>query len=148
MALRFAVVGCGDAAVSMLVAAGHSERYEVIGAASWKYEETKTFAQKHGIRAYDLDEIVGDDTADVIAVTNPPGVHEAAVVAALSHGRHVIVEKPMALDVPSCTRMIEAAEKSGAKLMVGHTHRYFAGVRLIREMIESGNFGRPVDDRG
>lgn len=142
MALKFAVVGCGDAATSMLVAAGHSEKYEVVGAASWKYEETKAFAEKRGIRAYALDELVAGDTADVIAVTNPPGVHEAAAVAALSHGRHVIVEKPMALDEPSCTRMIEAAEKSGAKLMVGHTHRYFAAVRLIRKMIESGKYGR------
>ena len=142
MALKFGVVGCGDAATSMLVAAGRSNRYEIVGAASWKMDETKEFSEKHGIGAFSLDQLVGGDVTDVIAITNPPGVHEAAAVAALSHGRHVIVEKPMALDEDTCAQIIKAGEKSGAKLMVGHTHRYFEAARMIRRMIHSGKYGR------
>ena len=62
-------------------------------------------------------------------------------VAALEAGKHVYLEKPMAITLDGCDRILETAMKSGAKLMVGHNMRYMPAVVRMKEIIDSGVIG-------
>lgn len=79
---------------------------------------------------------------DAAVVATPPRTHAALASAFLSAGRHVLVEKPMAVSVEEGGRLRELAEANHATLMVGHTFEYSPPVRKLRELIRSGELGR------
>lgn len=90
--------------------------------------------------ASDLSEII--DGVDGVVVATPPRAHAPTALAALSQGKHTLVEKPLATSVQDAQQLVEVAAKSGAHLMVGHTFEYNAAVRKLREIIRSGELGR------
>lgn len=142
--LRLGVIGCGEAASSFVTAARFLPDWASIAAASWKFEETAAFAGKHGLEARTVERLCQADDIDVVAVATPPGVHTTDTLQALEGGKHVIVEKPFALSLEECDRMIEAAIKAKRLIMVGQTMRFFSAPMRIRELIVSGEFGRLV----
>jgi predicted dehydrogenase len=81
---------------------------------------------------------------DVVLVALPHVLHEEAVVAATRAGKHVMVEKPMAMDVGACDRMAAAARAAGVQLFVAHTERFIAATRTGKEILDSGRVGTPV----
>ena len=68
-------------------------------------------------------------------------MHAEHAISAARHGKHVLVEKPMALTLDDCTQMIDAAARAGVQLVVGHSHSFDAPIRRTREIIASGTFG-------
>jgi predicted dehydrogenase len=78
---------------------------------------------------------------DAIIVTTPDHLHVPQTVAALEAGKHVLVEKPMALDVASCVKMVEAADRTGKLLMVGQSTRFAPGFQLAKQLIDQGAIG-------
>lgn len=84
----------------------------------------------------------GDVSAVIVATANH--AHLAPVVQAAQAGKHIFLEKPMALNVADCRAMIAAAEKAGVVLMLGHPQRFMDGVRAAREAILAGEIGAPV----
>lgn len=96
-----------------------------------------------GIRRYSsAEDIIADEEVELIDVCLPTYLHPQVAIAALKGGKHVIVEKPIALDVRSANRMIAAAEKAGRHLMVAQVLRFIPEFRLIQELIESGEYGK------
>jgi phthalate 4,5-cis-dihydrodiol dehydrogenase len=79
---------------------------------------------------------------DLVYVATPHQLHAEHACLAAQHGKHVLVEKPMALTLNECRRMIEAARKAGVQLVVGHSHGFDLPILKAREMIASGRFGR------
>ena len=71
-----------------------------------------------------LDDLLADDRVDLVDICLPPDKHAAATIAALKAGKHVFCEKPMAITVEGCDRMIDAWRKSGKHLMIGFNMRY------------------------
>jgi predicted dehydrogenase len=90
--------------------------------------------------ATDLGDVL-DDT-DAVLVATPPGSHYAVAMQALKHGKHVLVEKPLATSVAQAEDMVAIAAENDVQLMVGHTFEYNAAVRQLREIIQSGQLGR------
>lgn len=88
-----------------------------------------------------VEELVASDEVDAVYIATPHQYHRDHAVLAASHGKHVVVEKPMALTVADCDAMIEAAEAAGTVLIVGHTHGFDAPVREMRRIIDSGSVG-------
>ena len=86
-----------------------------------------------------LDEALEHIDAVVIAV--PPSLHAPLALEAISHGVHVLVEKPLAPTVQECQAMIDAAEDAGVTLMVGHTFEYHSAVWELRSMVQRGDLG-------
>jgi predicted dehydrogenase len=84
---------------------------------------------------------LGRKDVDAVVVATPPETHERLTVEALRAGKHVFVEKPLALSAVEGTRMVEEAAKAGRVLMVGHTFVYTAAVNKIKEVIASGELG-------
>lgn len=78
---------------------------------------------------------------DAVAIATPPETHHALAMEALASGRHVFVEKPLAISEAQGAEMVAEAERRGLTLMVGHTFVYTAAVNKIRELVESGELG-------
>lgn len=78
---------------------------------------------------------------DAVVISTPAGTHADLARIALAHGKHVLVEKPLATSVPAATGMVAIAEQSGLTLMAGHTFIYHAAVGALRGLVESGELG-------
>lgn len=103
------------------------------------------FAAEHGGKPYgDWRAMLDDKSVDAVAITAPHHLHCELAVAALQAGKHVLLEKPMALSVAECSRVIAAAETSRCKLMVGQIMHFVWPCLVAREIIERGELGRPV----
>lgn len=81
---------------------------------------------------------------DVVDITLPTLLHPSAVMAALDAGYDVLCEKPMALAVSDCDRMLDAARRTGKTLLVAHCLRFWPEYRTLRQLIESGRYGEVV----
>jgi predicted dehydrogenase len=87
-----------------------------------------------------LDEVLG--RVDAVVVATPPSAHATIALQALRHGRHALVEKPLATTVEDAQSMVDAAAANGVHLMAGHTFEYNAAVWKLKELIDSGELGR------
>lgn len=81
------------------------------------------------------------DDIDAIAVTSPDYCHEEHAVAALQAGKHVFCEKPLAITIEGCDRILESWRQSGTRLMVGFNMRYMYIFRTMKEILDSGAIG-------
>jgi len=90
----------------------------------------------------DYQEILDDPQVDVVLVCTPDNLHAEHAIAALNAGKHVFLEKPMAITIEDCDLIMAAARKSKGKLYIGHNMRFFPVIRKMRELIEEGRIGR------
>jgi predicted dehydrogenase len=89
-----------------------------------------------------LEHMLSTDEVDAVVLATPASFHAEHVRAALEYGKHVLVEKPLALSVRDCDELVECAETTGLTLMVGHTFVYSEPVRFLRRLIQAGDLGR------
>lgn len=89
----------------------------------------------------DYRELLARDDIDAIAVTSPDYCHEEHAIAALRAGKHVFCEKPLAITVEGCDRILQAHKESGKRLMVGFNMRYMNMFRTMKEIVDSGAIG-------
>jgi phthalate 4,5-cis-dihydrodiol dehydrogenase len=105
----------------------------------------EAFAAEHGGKPYgDWCAMLDDRSVDVVAITAPHHLHGELAVAALRAGKHVLLEKPMALSVAECSRIMASAESSRRKLMVGQIMHFVWPCLVAREILDCGELGRPV----
>ena len=90
------------------------------------------------------EEIINDSTIDCIAVVTPDFAHTQYAVAALDAGKHVILEKPMAMSSEECKKIISARDSNNKKLMVNYHNRWYPAFLAARDTITSGKIGKPV----
>ena len=88
-----------------------------------------------------LEDALADPEIDAVDLCLPTDLHESATIAALRGGKHVLVEKPMALSVESCRRMIAEADRSGKILMVAHVLRFFPVYKALQRAVDQGELG-------
>jgi predicted dehydrogenase len=88
-----------------------------------------------------LDDLLNDDSLDAIVIATPVPLHADLAVRVLEAGKHCFVEKPLAQSVADAERVVEAAERAGKVLMVGHLLEYHPGVRKLKEVAGSGDLG-------
>jgi predicted dehydrogenase len=90
--------------------------------------------------AHRLDDVL--QRVDAVVVATPPSAHAEIALQALRHGRHALVEKPLATTVDDAQEMVDSAAANGVHLMVGHTFEYNAAVWKLKEIIDAGELGR------
>lgn len=90
----------------------------------------------------DIEVLLRTAAVDAVSVCTPNYLHESHTIESLNAGFHVVVEKPMALSVAECDRMIEAAEKAGKTIFAVKQNRYNPPVAAVKELIESGRLGK------
>lgn len=106
-------------------------------------EEARAFADQYGAKYVftDFRKMAAMDELDAISIAVPNCFHAPIAIEALTRGKHVLVEKPMANTLRDCRRMIRAAEKAGVRLMVGQSRRYYDAVFESRQLLEQGRIG-------
>ncbi|HEY4317486.1 MAG TPA: Gfo/Idh/MocA family oxidoreductase [Herbaspirillum sp.] len=99
--------------------------------------------QGHDIIGYDsLAAMLAHPGLDAVYVATPTDLHLDHVLQACAAGKHVLVEKPMAVRLKQARAMVEAAERAGVTLLVGHSHSYDLPIHKMREIIDGGTLGR------
>jgi phthalate 4,5-cis-dihydrodiol dehydrogenase len=142
--LRLAFIGLGQAVNLILKRKTELEGLPFVIAAACDVREhaLAQFAQEFGAETYtSVEALCASPAVDVVYVATGPSNHCKHALIAIRHGKHVIVEKPMAATLDECRQMVEAADAAGVKLLAGHTHSFDAPIRKMREVIESGRIG-------
>ena len=140
--LRIGVLGLGRAFTLMLPTFLQDPRVKLIAAADPLPAARKQFEVDFQVPAFETVEAVcAHPDVQVVYVATPHQFHADHVCLAAAHGKHVLVEKPMALTLTECTRMIWACERAGVHLLVGHSHSFNSPIRRTREIIDSGIYG-------
>ena len=141
--IRLGVAGLGRGFALMLPTLSRHAGVHLVAAADPRGEARERFAAEFGARTYaTVEQLCADPGLDAVYVASPHGLHLEHVTAAARHGRHVLVEKPMALAVADCRAMIAACADAGVWMVVGHSHSFDAPYGRARALVESGVFGR------
>ena len=140
--LRLGVAGLGRAFSMMLPTLSRDLRIVLAAAADPREEARRRFAADFSASAYkSVEELCADRSLDVIYVATPHQHHAAHAVLAAQHGKHVLVEKPMALTLADCDAMIAAAQRANVCVIAGPSHSYDAPIRRTRELVAGGEYG-------
>src|SRR5947209_2463883 len=126
----------------MLPTFARDPRVELVAAADPRAEACARFAQDFSATAYEsVEELCADHAVELVYVATPHQHHARHAVLAARHGKHLLVEKPMALTLEDCAAMIDAAKHANVHLLVGHSHSFDAPILRARELIASGDYG-------
>jgi predicted dehydrogenase len=143
--IRLGLVGAGAVAERHLAAAAEVAEVRVAAVADVHADRSERLAAAAGARAYTgFAALLDDPDVDVVVLTVPHAVHAEYAVRAAAAGRHVLVEKPMAVTVADCDRMVAAADAAGVLLWVGQQQRQFTHVRVARDVLRAGDLGEPL----
>jgi predicted dehydrogenase len=142
--LGVGIAGLGAATEQTLPAfAAPPKGVRLAGAADLRAEARDDFARNYGLPTYDsVEKLCAAPDVHVVWVSTPNPVHCEHVLAAAAHGKHVICEKPMAVTLEQCDRMVEACAKAGVKFIQGHSKIFDSPVRAMREVVASGRLGQ------
>jgi len=141
--IRLGIAGLGLAGAFMIRAAVAHPRIALCAAMDPLERPREAFGRDFGARTYvRFEDLCGDPSIEAIYVASPHQHHARQVIEALHHGKHVLVEKPLALTLEECDLIIAAAERTGLTVIVGHTHGFDPNIRHMRALIESGAVGR------
>jgi predicted dehydrogenase len=123
---------------------------ELVAVANHREKSARALAERYGISPVTTDwrSLTDRDDLDAVVVATPNTLHAEQSIAFLEAGKHVLVEKPMAVSVAECDAMIDAAARGGASLMVAHCWRFRDEVIAMRGRIASGELGEIVKTRG
>lgn len=147
MKLRWGLIGCGDIARKRVAPAlRDGEASELVAVARARPDLAESFAAEFGATRWyaEWQELLKDDQIDAVYIATPVHLHAAQTIAAAEVGKHVLCEKPMAMDVRECDRMIAAAHSHGVKLGVAYYRRFYPVVQRVKEIVHSGEIGLPV----
>jgi len=140
--LRIGVAGLGRAFSVMLPTFRLDPRVALVAAADPRGEARTRFEADFRGKAYaTVEELCADPDVEVVYVATPHQYHAEHARLAANHGKHLLVEKPIALTLAEAREMVEAARKADVHLIVGHSHSFDAPVLRARALIESGAFG-------
>ena len=154
--LKFAIIGCGRIAYKHVEALVHNAAQAELTAvcdmvAERAYSKSQEYADKMHQTSLavtapavytDYRKLMEKEQVDVVTIATESGEHAKISLACLAAGKHVIVEKPMALSTKDADEMIAGAKLNGVKLCVSHQNRFNATVQKLRQALEAGRFGR------
>jgi UDP-N-acetyl-2-amino-2-deoxyglucuronate dehydrogenase len=145
--IRFGLLGCGRIAKrhSDLLGGNHIEGARMIAVCDSIPARADTIASKFRVPAhYDTDEFLARKDIDAVSVLTPSGLHPQHVIGCAKAGKHVVVEKPMALRLQDADAMIRACDEAGVKLFIVKQNRFNVPVVKAREALEAGRFGKLI----
>ena len=139
---KFGIVGCGR------IAQRHAEHIQnsgiLLAVCDTDINKAKALGEKYKAKWFNSLEamLASCPEIDVVSVCTPNGLHAEHSITALKAGRHVLCEKPMALTVPDCSEMINAAERANKRLFIVKQNRFNPPVEAVKKLIDSGGLGK------
>lgn len=147
--LGFALIGCGRIAPKHVevLTSGAVPGAKLVAVCDEKFERAQFIGRQYDVPAFvnrfEMLEKMADKI-DVISILTPSGMHAEHTLDMAPYGKHIVVEKPMALTLVDADRMIEACDRQGIRLFVVKQNRYNYPVKKLREALEAGRFGKMV----
>ena len=141
--LRVGIIGLGGIARAHCEAIAALDNVEIVAVADLFEEKRREYMEKYDIpRGYaSHTELLADDEVEAAAVVLGHQLHHRLTIDACNAGKHVLVEKPMALSLTQCDEMIAAAAANKVKLMVGYTQHFYGTSLKAKEILDSGELG-------
>jgi predicted dehydrogenase len=145
MGYRVALIGAGIIAEWHLEALKRFDRLRAVAVADVREERANEAADRYGLKAYtDYREMIEEETPDIAVIALPHFLHKEAAIWCADRKCHILLEKPMALNIEECEDIIRATRANGVRLMVGHTQHYKPENRKAKELIDLRSMGRLV----
>ena len=145
--LGWGVVGCGDVVEHKSgPAIGHAPRSDMVLVMRRDGAAAHHFARRHGVARWTgaAQQVIDDDAVDIVYVATPPSSHLEYVLAAAAAGKHVLVEKPMAMNAAEGREMVAACAAAGVELFVAYYRRFWPHILRLRALLAEGVIGRPL----
>jgi len=145
--LGFALVGCGRIAKRHSELLGHNQigNARLVAVSDVVKSKAEAIGERFGVPSYaDMHAMMQSEKVDVVVVLTASGLHAEHVIALAKYGKHIVVEKPMALSLGDADKMIEACDRAGVKLFVVKQNRLNVPVVKLREALDAGRFGKLV----
>jgi predicted dehydrogenase len=145
--IRWGLIGCGDIAQKRVAPAlSESPQSELVAVSRAKVDLLESFANAFRIRLRfpRWQELVQSNQIDAVYIATPVNLHAEQAIAAAAAGKHVLCEKPMALNVADCDRMIVAAKANNVNLGIAYYRQFYPVVARMKEVINSGEIGKPI----
>jgi len=140
--IKLGVAGLGRAFTLMLPTFANDPRLKLVAATDPQDLACAQFERDFGVACEpNFEALCCNPEVEAIYIATPHSLHADQVAMAAAYGKHVMVEKPMALNLDDCTRMIESTTRAGVVLMVGHSHSFNAPILQTYELIRSGKYG-------
>jgi predicted dehydrogenase len=135
-----AIVGLGYWGPNLVRNLHELREAEIVWACDLREEALATLASRYpGVpRTTSFDEVLGDPAVEGVLIATPVSTHYELALAALTAGKHVLVEKPLAASSREALDLLEAAAERGLVLMPGHTFLYSPPVKLIHDVLATG----------
>lgn len=142
--LNFGIIGCGRIAHKHAEAIKKNEKANLLCVCDILEERAAEYKDKYGAEAHftDYRKMLEYSGLDVVNICTPSGMHAEMGIAVAQAGKHVIVEKPMALSLKDADDLIEACDENGVKLAVCFQNRFNPPVQKLRRALEEGRFGK------
>jgi predicted dehydrogenase len=140
--LNVGIIGCGNISGIYLQNIPAYHGLNLRACADMRMDAAQTQASRHGIEAMSVDDLLARDDIDLVVNLTVPGAHFGVSLAALSAGKHVFSEKPLAVDFEQGRRLVDEAEARGVLLGCAPDTFLGAGGRLARKMVDDGSVGR------
>lgn len=141
--LRLGVAGLGRAFSLMLPTFVGDPRIELVAACDPRQSAREQFSRDFGGPVFaDIEALAREPGVDAIYVASPHQFHAEHTVVTAAHGKHVLVEKPMAITLAECDAMVDACSRAGVHLVVGHCHSFDTPYLHARALIQQGRLGR------
>jgi predicted dehydrogenase len=151
MSVKWGVIGAGGIADRRTIPEGivPSPKCDLVAMMDLSAERASAVAAKYGVALSftRYEDLLAIPEIEAVYIASPNCFHRAQVIAAARAGKHIFVEKPMALSVADAKEMMAACDQSGVKPMVGYLMRFHAGHQRLSQMIEAGELGQIVFGR-
>jgi predicted dehydrogenase len=139
------LVGIGSWSGIIAGAVARSKKAKLVTCFSRTPEKRVAYSKKYGCdQEKSYEDLLKRKDVDGVILTTPNAVHAEQAVLAAQHGKHVFVDKPIANTMADGRRMVEACDKAGVVLLVGHDMRRVSGYRKMKKLIDKGAIGKPV----
>ncbi|AFM02131.1 MULTISPECIES: Gfo/Idh/MocA family protein [Desulfitobacterium] len=141
--MRFAIIGCGRIAPKHAESIVALEEAELVAVCDSVPEKAQAFADKYGAKPYtSYQEMLEKEELHVVTIATESDLHAPIGITCAKAGKHVMVEKPMAMTLESADELIRICHEEGVKLSVIHQNRYNKSIKLMRKALEEGRFGK------
>ena len=142
--LRIGVIGVGGRGRLAAHAHDPADGVRICAGADPDPEALQAFQDSYGADTFvcaDYRKLLKETDVDAVFVTSPDYLHEEQALAALEADKHVFLEKPMAITIAGCDRILETARRSAGKLYVGHNMRHMGFVNKMKDLVDAGAIG-------
>lgn len=141
--MNFAIIGCGFISEKHAYTINNIGGAKLIAVCDKNVLAAKRYEDKYGVKVYtDIEEMLLNEKIDIVNICTPSGSHTVIAELVAGYGKHIIVEKPMALTLADTNKIIAASENNNVKLAVVHPNRFRPAVLKLQEILDAGLLGK------